>query len=157
MSAGRFLSAAALAVCALAGPIAVAGESPPVAVLNAWARETPGGVTIGAAYAELRNSGSAADILTAANSPVAGRCEIHSHAMVDGVMRMRRLETIEIPAGETVAFRPGGHHFMMFDLKQPLKAGGTIPVTLTFKYAGDVTVEAKVFPLDSQGPGSREK
>lgn len=74
--------------------------------------------------------------LVAAASPVAGVVEIHEMAMVDGVMRMRALKDgLALPAGQAVALKPGSYHVMLIDLKQPLKPGDTVPVTLTVRGA----------------------
>ncbi|MBN8504674.1 MAG: copper chaperone PCu(A)C [Burkholderiales bacterium] len=83
-------------------------------------------------FVQLQNA-QGARLVTAA-SPAAGIVEIHEMAMVDGVMRMRALKDgLELPAGQTVHLKPGGYHVMLIDLKQPLKEGDTVPVTLTLK------------------------
>jgi copper(I)-binding protein len=70
--------------------------------------------------------------LVAAASPAAGLVEIHEMKLVDGVMRMRALpDGLALPAGEPVSLKPGGLHIMLIDLKQPIKEGEAVPVTLT--------------------------
>ncbi len=73
--------------------------------------------------------------LVAGSSPVAGRVEIHEMAVVDGVMRMREISALELPAGKAVALKPGGYHLMLMDIKQPMKAGETVPVSLIIEGA----------------------
>jgi copper(I)-binding protein len=103
----------------------------PVAISHAWARATAPGQDVGAAYLELK---SATDLtLTKAESPAASSVEVHKMSMKDGVMEMRMLETLELPAGQTVKLEPGGFHLMLFDLKMPLKAGESTRMTLHFK------------------------
>jgi copper(I)-binding protein len=103
----------------------------PVAISHAWARATAPGQDVGAAYLELK---SAIDLtLTKAESPAASSVEVHKMSMKDGVMEMRMLETLELPAGQTVKLEPGGFHLMLFDLKKPLKAGENMRMTLHFK------------------------
>ena len=98
---------------------------------HAWARATAPGQEVGAAYLELK---SATDqTLVKVESPAAGSVEIHKMTMKNGVMEMRMLETLELPAGQTVKLEPGGFHFMLFDLKQPLKTGESVPLTLNLK------------------------
>ena len=92
--------------------------------------------------------------LVAAKSPVAGVVEIHEMAMEKDVMKMRALPSgLELPAGKTVELKPGGYHVMLMDLKQQVKEGETIPVTLVIegKDKKQTTVEFKapVKPLAS--------
>lgn len=118
-----------------------------LAIEGAWARATPDGAKVGAGYLTIRNTGSEADTLLSVSVPVAARGEIHDMTMTDdGVMKMRAMpEGIEIPAGGSVALKPGGMHLMFMDLTGPLVAGSSVPVTLTFKSgaSGEVTVPVK--------------
>ncbi|MFG1477428.1 copper chaperone PCu(A)C [Xanthobacter sp. V4C-4] len=110
-----------------------------------WARATPGGATVGGGYAVLKNNGTTADRLVSAAAPFAGRVELHEMAVKDGVMTMRPLpEGIALPAGATVALKPGAYHIMFLELKQPLKEGELLDGTLTFEAAGVVPVKFKV-------------
>ena len=145
---------------ALALPIAAAacsgkGESE-IAIEDQFARETIGTSQVGAAYMTVINSGSGSDTLQAATSPIAETVELHTHEMADGIMRMRRVEEVAIPAGETVAFEPGGLHIMLFDLTAPLTAGDAFPLTLSFAQAGDVTVEVSVVATGHAAPPTHE-
>ena len=79
--------------------------------------------------------------LVSASSPVAGVVEIHEMAMEGNLMKMRALPSgLDLPAGKAVALKPGGYHVMLMDLKQQLKPGETVPVTLVFE-AADKTRE----------------
>jgi len=98
----------------------------------------------GAAYLTITNPTEKADRLVSASSSQAGRVEIHTHLMEDGVMKMREVEGIDIEAGATVNFQPGGYHLMIFNHEGVLKAGDMLPVTLTFEHAGDVALKAPV-------------
>ncbi|MBC7984030.1 MAG: copper chaperone PCu(A)C, partial [Candidatus Obscuribacterales bacterium] len=113
-------------------------------VTNAWARATPPGVTTGAVYLVIHNRGPQTDTLLSASTAGAARVEMHLSALVGGVMRMRAKETIAIDAGHTVRFEPGGLHFMLLDLKAPLRVGDRFPMTLQFSRAGSVSVEVHV-------------
>lgn len=64
------------------------------------------------------------------SSPVAGVAEIHEMSMTDNVMRMRPVNALELPAGKTVELKPGGFHVMLLDLKQTIKEGDEVPLTL---------------------------
>lgn len=61
-----------------------------------------------------------------------------------GEMEMREVESIELPAGEMVALKPGGYHVMLIDLVAPLEAGQTFELTLSFEVAGERTVTVTV-------------
>lgn len=121
---------------------------------HVWARATPGQAKVGAAYAEVANTGGAVDRLIAASveEGVAQRVELHTHAMDGGVMRMRKIDAVEIDPGAEVVMRPGGVHIMLIGLKAPLRHGARFPMTLTFEKAGPVTVDVEVWPVGAAGP-----
>jgi len=122
-----------------------------------WSRATPGQARTGAGYMTITNTGTAADRLVKAETPVSGTVELHLMAVKDGVMTMREVEGgIEIPAGETVTLAPGGLHVMMMGLKSKLVEGETFPLTLTFEKAGTVTVEIKVEAIGYMGPDAKK-
>lgn len=104
-----------------------------------------------AAYAKIMNSGNEDDRLIAASSPAAGRVELHTHLMENGIARMRPVEAIEVPAGGAAELKPGGNHIMLFDLAEPLKKGDKFPLTLTFEKAGAVEVTVNVEALAGNG------
>lgn len=120
-------------------------------VEGAFSRATAEGAKVGAGYLTIRNTGSVADTLVSVETSVAGRGEIHDMTMTDGVMRMRRLaDGIEIPAGGSVALKPGGMHLMFMDLKQRLVEGEKIVVKLTFKSGASGDVVLPVKPLGAK-------
>ena len=114
-----------------------------VTVTNAWAGATVAAQKVGGVYMDIRSN--AASRLLSASSPVAGRAEIHNMKIENGVMKMSPVEGIDVLAGKTVKLEPGGFHVMLVDLKRGLKAGETIPVTLTFEGSNKTrqTVEVK--------------
>lgn len=110
------------------------------------------GQPVGGGFITLRNGGHHDDVLVSAQSPNAGRVELHEMAMEGTVMKMRQLKDgIPLPAGQTVELKPGGLHLMFMEVKTPFKEGETVPVTLTFKNAGTVSVK---MPVVSARPGS---
>jgi hypothetical protein len=122
-------------------------------IRHPYATPTPPGAKVGAAYlATLENRGTRADRLLGAASPIAERIELHASDIdAAGVMRMRRLEAIDLAPGAAVRLRPGrGAHLMLLGLKQPLKVGDSFPLTLQFEHAGSVEVR-----VDVQKPGRR--
>ena len=125
-----------------------------IAVSEPWSRETAVGQNAGGAFMTIANTGTAADRITGGSTPVAGRVEIHTMTMEGGVMRMRQLEDgLDVPAGGEVTLKPGSFHIMLMDLKQPLKAGETVPLTLSFEGAGSVVTELEVKPAGAMAPG----
>jgi copper(I)-binding protein len=134
-----FKHVTAALVCAALAPAAFAQS---VKVENAWARATVPGQKTGGIYADLTSASDAA--LVAAGTPVAARAELHSMSMDGGVMRMRALPRVELPAGKTVKLAPGGMHVMLVDLKQPLKAGDKVPLTLSVQSSGSAPTTLKL-------------
>ena len=114
-----------------------------VAVSDAWVRGTVPGQMATGAFMQLKSPTDAA--LVAAASPAARIVEIHEMKMDGGVMKMSAIDRLALPAGKAVELKPGGYHVMLMDLKQPLKEGETVPVTLTFedKAGKKTTVEVK--------------
>lgn len=109
-----------------------------------WSRATVAGIPNGAAYFVLENNGDTDERLLSGASPVADKVEIHTHIRDGEVMRMRQVDDVVIPAGETVALEPGGLHIMLMGLKEPLEEGKNFPMTLEFENAGTVEVEVVV-------------
>jgi periplasmic copper chaperone A len=120
-----------------------------------WARATPKGATIGAGYMKITNTGAEPDRLVGGAVAFARKFELHSMTMEQGVMKMREVKDgLEIKPGETVELKPGGYHVMFVDLKEPLKQGEDVSVTLTFAKAGTVEVKYPVAPVGSGGPAA---
>ena len=92
----------------------------------------------------IHNKNGAADRLVSATSPVAARVETHVTVEERGVMKMREVKGYDVPAKGSYELKPAGPHLMFMDLKQPLKVGDKVPVTLKFEKAGEVKVELQV-------------
>ena len=107
-----------------------------ISIEQPWARESPAMAQAGAAFMTLTNTGDSADRLVSALSPIADKVELHTHIDDNGVMRMRAVEGIDIPAKQSTALKPGGLHVMLIGLKAPLKQGAAVPLTLTFQHGG---------------------
>lgn len=114
-----------------------------VKVDGAWARPTVQGQNVGGGYLRI-TGGAAADRLLSATAGVSRTVELHSMAMEGDVMRMRQLDAVTVPAGQTVELKPGGMHLMFVGLSQPLKNGDSFALTLRFEKAGEVKVDVKV-------------
>lgn len=118
-----------------------------VTIQDPWVRGT---VPQQKATGLFMNIDAAQDVrLVAGQSPVAGVVEIHEMVMEGNVMKMREVAGgLPIGKGRTMNLKPGGYHVMLMDLKQPLKGGETVPVTLTFE---DVASK-KRFTQDVKAP-----
>jgi copper(I)-binding protein len=112
-----------------------------------YVRAVPPGQPNSAAFMTLTNSGDVDGALVAAASPAAEVVELHTHAMVDGMMRMRRIERIALPAGETVKLAPGGLHVMLIGLVAPLVIDETVEIRLSFDDGSERLVSAPVRPI----------
>ncbi|HTU67431.1 MAG TPA: copper chaperone PCu(A)C [Steroidobacteraceae bacterium] len=141
---------AALVADVTAGDIKAASVKPAdtrvgaITVHDAWTRPTAAGMPMGVAYFTLVNHGNVADAVVAASTPLAASVEMHQTTVVDGMMRMRPLPEIALPARGTVAVAPNGIHLMLVDLKAPLAAGTQVPLVLQFRHAGRVEIRLAV-------------
>jgi len=134
---------AGAAVAAMAVAMAASAALAQVKVDTPWVRAAvPGQLSTGAFFDVT--SGRDATLLKV-ESPVAAVVEVHSSEMKNGVMTMRAVPTVALPASKPVRFAPGGYHVMLMDLKQPVKNGESVPLTLTIEYADKKreTVEVK--------------
>ena len=126
-------------------------EAGTIAIDHPWSREAPEGAKVAAGYVVLRNAGSEPDRLLSATGEIAGRTEIHEMAVDDkGVMTMRPVDGVEVPAGGEAALKPGSYHIMFFELERLPKKGESFAGTLTFEKAGTVEVE---FAVEAMGGG----
>jgi copper(I)-binding protein len=149
MTAG-FVFAAFIAVVSATATRAEDVKAGDLVISQAWTRATPGGAKTGGGFLTIENKGTASDKLIGASADVAGKVEVHEMTTNDGVMKMRPVEGgLTIDPGKTVKLAPGGYHLMMMGLKNPLKQGDKLPVTLQFEKAGKVAVT-----LDVQGVGA---
>ena len=104
-----------------------------IEVKDAWVRGTVPAQKATGAFMEI--TGKSAVRLLRVDSPVAAAVEIHNMTMQNGVMKMFPVDGIDVPAGKTVKLAPGGYHVMMMGLKQQMKPGERVPLTLTFELA----------------------
>jgi periplasmic copper chaperone A len=148
-----------LSVSALFLSVAASAQ---VTVKDAWVRATVAQQKATGAFMQLESKQDAK--LVSAQSPVAGVVEVHEMAMEGGVMKMRAIPGLDLPAGKTVELKPGGYHVMMMDLKGQVKDGDTVPVTLVVegKDGKRQSVELKVpartaAPAMNHGAGQMHK
>lgn len=148
----KIIFAGLLAACALNAAAATAKPAQPV-ISNAWISEAPPTAKNNAAYLTVKN-GERKDTLLAIRTPVAEAAEMHEMSMVNGLMHMQRLSLVNLAPQEELTFAPGGYHIMLINMKRPLKVGDKVPLTLQFRRAGILTVQAEVRPLDADADHS---
>lgn len=122
-------------------------------VEQAWARATPPGSSVAAAYLVIDNQGSRSDRLLALTSPRADRVEVHATVHEGDVARMRRVDPLHLAARERLTMEPGGMHVMLIGLTAPLSAGERIPLLLRFELAGELRTELRVFDAGTTDAG----
>ncbi len=114
-----------------------------VEVVEPYARATAPGQMNSAAFMQLKNTGTATRVI-GASSTAAEAVELHTHQNDQGVMRMRQIEAIDLPANETITLAPGGLHIMLIGLPQALAAGSTVDLKLEFEDGDSRTLEVPV-------------
>ncbi len=141
----RLAQAGAVSTATAAVP---AGQARPpgdlVAVMNAWVREAYPGARVNAGYMTLVNAGSEALRLAKVESEAFETIEVHEMAMVDGLMTMRELEDLVIPAKGQIRLQPGGMHLMLMGPTKELVAGQQVAMTLTFASGRQQTLRVEV-------------
>jgi copper(I)-binding protein len=140
-----------LRLLAAATTLIAAAAQAQVTVKDVWVRASVPQQKATGAFMQLQ---AARDTrLVSVSSPVTPVTEIHEMAMQDNVMKMRAVPAIELPAGKAVELKPGGYHVMLMDLKQAVKEGETVPLTLVFEgkdgQRETVEVKAPVRPLNN--------
>lgn len=137
----RVVAASFLLAAAFAAPESAAQQAATITIEDPWAGTTNPGATVAAGYVTVRNTGAQPDRLLSAASPRAARVELHEMSMSNGVMRMRPVDGIAIPAGGEATLQPGGLHIMFLEIDAQFVEGQRVPVTLRFERTGDVAVD----------------
>lgn len=121
----------------------------PVKVEAAWARATVQGQKATGAFMKL--TAPQATRLVSVSTPVAGVAEIHEMKMDGGVMKMRAVPVLDLPANQPVELKPGSYHLMLMDLKAPLMKDSSVALTLVFKDAKGVESKQQISVLVNTG------
>lgn len=133
---------AAHTAASLFNPVRVDADK--IVVKDTWIQEGPPSQKITAAYMVIENHNSEEIALLSASTDAARVVELHKMEMEDGMMRMRRVDSISIPAGGTVALEPGGYHLMVISLNKELREGDVAKVTLRFSSAIQKTLAVAI-------------
>ncbi len=150
------LVGAALPAATPAGAAEPAASLGPISVAAPWSRASAGMAKAGVAFMTLENADAATQRLVGCTTAVAEACELHTHKMEDGVMRMRQVPEIAVSGNGATALEPGGFHIMMMGLSAPLQEGETFEVTLSFADLGELSVPVEIYPVGAPGPQARQ-
>lgn len=129
----RYIKPSLLAALVLSSMSTFAAVTDDVTVADGFVREVPAGQTVSAAFMTLHNNDMSDHKIVSATSPAAKTVELHTHTHENGMMKMRQVPQIDIPAGGDAMLKPGGLHVMLIGLTQELKADEPVSVTLKFE------------------------
>ncbi len=146
---------AGLALLASAGLASAGGVADQVMVSDAYTRAVPPGQPNSASFLTVINHSSQGAALVGASSSAAKVVELHNHTMNNGMMQMRRVDKIDLPAGGTVKLQPGGYHVMMIGLHKDLKPGDMVELKLVFADGSEKAVMAPVKKLQMKMGGMK--
>ena len=129
------------------GTPAAAADQASVTVSDAWVREAGSVQMNTAAFMTIRNTSTADVAIVSVRTPAAKVAELHEMRDDGGVMRMRKVDRLVVPAQGTLTLKPGGLHVMLFQLTAPLKAGATVALEFQTADGASLTVSAPVRSL----------
>jgi copper(I)-binding protein len=138
------LASALLAAASLSAMALAAGAADSISVVDPYVRQAPPGAPATGAFMVIKNSGSKEIKVVKADNPASKITELHTHLNEGGMMRMRPVKDIPVPAGGEAVLKPGGLHVMLIDLKTPLKDGDTVPITLSFDDGSSKKIDVPV-------------
>ena len=115
-----------------------------VAVEDAYVRSMPPTQTVTGAFMVFKNTTDSDRAVLSAESDVSDKVELHTHLHEDGVMKMRQVDKIDVPAGGETVLEPGGFHVMLIGLKQPLKLGQMVDIKFNIDDGSSVQIQAEV-------------
>ncbi len=141
----------ALFIISLTSLSAIANQAANIEVVKPFAREVPPMAMASASFMTLKNTSNQDILLIKADSEIAKKVELHTHINDGGVMRMREVPNIKIPANGKTSLKPGGLHIMLISLNKVIKAGDTVKVELTFEDGSQKTVAMPVKSLLDMG------
>jgi copper(I)-binding protein len=148
----KILATAAVAVVVAVGNVMAHDyQLQTLHIEHPFARATPPGARSGGVFLSVENNGVRTDRLLRVSTPVAGTAELHQMVVDAGVMRMRAVAGLDVKPGDRLVLQPGGYHVMLTDLKRPLQAGDSFPLTLAFEKAGSIEVNVVVESMAAGG------
>lgn len=122
-----------------------------IQIKDGFVREVPPNQTISAAFMTIQNNDMSDHKVVSASSPAAKIVELHTHTHENGMMKMRQIPQIDLPAGADAMLKPGGLHIMLIDLTAPLASDKPVPVTIKFEDGSEKTMELPVKSVKPMG------
>jgi len=137
----------------------LAADAQPISVENPYARAVPPTARNSGAFMLIRNNSDQDRKVVSAKSDVSEITELHNHIHDNGVMRMRRVDAIDVPAHGSVELKPGSYHVMLINLKQPLKPQDPVHIDLTLDDGSTVPVDLQAHQvgMGMSTPAAMEK
>ena len=124
---------------------------------EAYIRLLPPTQKVTGAFMVLKNHSAENRAVVSAQSDVSASMELHTHVHDNGVMRMRQVEKIDVPAQGEAVLKPGGLHMMLIGLKQPLTLGQIVDIKLSFDDGSSDVIQAEVKKILSGMSGMKKK
>ena len=149
MHTSQILLGALVALLPVLASAQSSSVEPSLRISDAWAKTTVPGGSVSAAYMQISSAKPLK--LVKAESTLTPNVEIHNMSMKDGVMEMRAVEAVDVPAGKSVALKPGGLHIMLIKVNKPINRGDSVPLTLTFE-----TPDKRLFSVDVAAKGQEK-
>jgi copper(I)-binding protein len=122
--------------------LAAASVHAQVEVSDAWVRATGQGQKATGVFMNL--TAKKATRLVGVKTDLTSSAEVHEMKMEKDVMKMQAVKALDLPAGKTVALKPGSYHVMLMDLSKPLDEGSPVVLTLLFEDAAGVKTQQEV-------------
>ena len=135
----------------LLAPLASCSQPPELVVHDAWTRDTVGRTSNAAVFMTIKSDNS--DRLIAASTPVARKTDLMTMGARGGVIGMKYVQGVDIPAGTSVSLNPTGLHVWLDGLEHPLLAGETFPLILKFQKAGERRIVVSIIDPAAAPPG----
>lgn len=138
------LTALAASAFLFAAPSFAGSAADDVSVSDAYVRLAPPGQAVTGAFMTFKNAGDKDHKIVKADNPASRVTELHTHTDEGGMMRMRQVKEIDIKTKGEAVLKPGGLHIMLIDLKQSLKEGENIEMTVSFEDGSSKKISAPV-------------
>ena len=127
-----------------------------VEVSDAWVRATGQGQKATGVFMNL--TAQKATRLVGVKTDLTASAEVHEMKMEKDVMKMQAVKSLDLPAGQTVALKPGSYHVMLMDLKAPVAEDSQVVLTLLFEDAAGVKTQKEVKAVAKKmGMGGKDK
>jgi hypothetical protein len=147
----RSIRIAACVLATLATAPALAGSAADgMSASEPFVRMVPPGTANTGAFMVIKNADDKDHKVVKADSPAAKVVELHTHTNEGGVMKMRPVKDIDVKAKGEAVLKPGSLHVMMIGLKQDLKEGDSVPITLHFEDGSSKELKAPVRKIQTE-------